>query len=56
MKKNKVYLTMREKKALALSGKEVPVCIRGSKSKNYFIAKLRGTIFDGSLLRKKINL
>lgn len=56
MKTNKVYLTMREKKEMALNGEVVPVCIRDSKHKNHFIAKLRGTIFDGSLAGKKINL
>lgn len=56
MRKNNVYLTMKEKKELALSGKVVPVCIRGSKHKNDFIAKLRGTIFGEPLVKKKINL
>lgn len=56
MKNKKVYLTMREKKEMALGGETVPVCVRGSKHKNHFIAKLRGTIFDGSLVEKKIKL
>lgn len=56
MKKKNVYLTMEEKRALALQGKKVPICIGNSRRKNSFIAKLRGTIFDGSLKNKKLNL
>ena len=56
MKKKKKYLTIEEKKALFLSGKDVPVCVGDSSCKNSFIAKLRETIFDGSLKRKNLNL
>ena len=45
------YLTLDEKKELALSGKVVPICINVKSSKNGFIVKLRN-IFDGSLKNK----
>lgn len=56
MRKKTTYLTMDEKKKLALSGKDVPICVGRSTSKNIFIAKLRGTIFDGSLKNKNLSL
>ena len=48
------YLTLEEKRALALAGKRVPICI-GKSSKNGFIAKLR-CIFDDSLKNKTMQL
>lgn len=56
MRKRNTYLTMEEKKALALAGKEVPICVKGSSRKNSFIVKLRNCIFDGSLKNKKFNI
>ena len=52
--KNK-YLTMEEKKELALRGERVPVCIGNSNQRNGFIAKIR-SIYDGSLKNKKLRL
>jgi hypothetical protein len=48
------YLTLEEKRELAIAGKCVPICI-GKSSKNGFIAKLR-CIFDGSLKNKTMRL
>ena len=56
MSKRTQYLTIKEKKALVLAGKNVPLCIGESSNKNSYIAKLRGTIFDGSLRKKNISL
>lgn len=56
MKKKVVYLTMEEKKMLALDGKDVPLCVGRTAKKNSFIAKIRGSIFDGSLKNKKLSL
>lgn len=56
MKKKIKFLTVEEKRALALQGKEVPICIGDSTSKNSYIAKIRGTIFDGSLKYKKFHM
>lgn len=56
MRRENIYLTMEEKKVLALEGKDVPICVGRSTDKNTFIAKLRGTIFDGSLKNKKLSL
>lgn len=56
MSKGMKYLTIKEKKALVLAGKDVPLCVGESRKKNSYIAKLRGTIFDGSLKNKNINI
>ena len=56
MNKTNKYLTIQQKKELALSGKDVPICIRGTDLKNSFIAKIRGSIFDGSLKNKKLSI
>ena len=56
MRKKTVYLTMDEKKELALNGKDVPICVGRFENKNSLIAKLRGTIFNDSLKNKNINL
>ena len=56
MKKEIKFLTAEEKKNLAMQGKNVPVCIGSSVPRNSFIAKVRGTIFDGSLNHKKFYL
>lgn len=56
MNKKDIYLTMEEKRALAINGKDVPICVGRTSNKNTFIAKLRGTIFDDSLKNKKIGL
>ena len=53
----KKYLTIEEKKKLALSGQDVPLCISldTDKNRNGFICKIR-SIWDGSLRKKKIKL
>ena len=56
MRKQVKYLTLEEKKKLALSGQKVPICVGNSSSKNGFIAKIRGSIFDGSLKNKKMKI
>ena len=56
MSKQVKYLTMEEKKSLALSGQKVPLCVGKASSKNGFIAKIRGSIFDGSLKNKKLKI
>lgn len=56
MSKEIKYLTIKEKKALILAGKDVPLCVGESRNKNSYIAKLRGTIFDGSLKNKNISI
>ena len=48
------YLTLEEKRELALAGKCVPICI-GKSSKTGFIAKLR-CIFDDSLKNKTMKI
>ncbi len=49
------YLTIKEKKILALANKDIPLCV--SKSyRNHFIVKLRGVIFNGSLKNKNIKI
>lgn len=56
MKRKTVYLTLEEKRELALRGECVPVCIGDSNYRNGFIAKIRGSIFDGSLLNKRMKV
>ena len=56
MSKQIKYLTIEEKKKLALSGQKVPICVCKSSSKNGFIAKIRGSIFDGSLKSKTLKI
>lgn len=56
MKSKTVYLTIEEKKEIVKNGGVVPICIQGDGKKNAFIAKLRGTIFNGSLKNKRIKL
>ena len=56
MKRREKYLTIEEKRAYAYAGKRTPVCISDSPIKEYFIAKLRGSIFDGQLVGKRIKL
>ena len=56
MRKANTYLTIEQKKTLALSGKDVPLCVGNTVSKNSFIAKIRGSIFDDSLKNKKFSI
>ncbi|MCC8014888.1 MAG: hypothetical protein LIO87_06795 [Eubacterium sp.] len=56
MSKTNKYLTIEQKRALALSGKDVPLCVGKTVSKNSFIDKIRGFIFDGSLKNRKFNI
>ena len=49
------YLTLDEKKELALAGKTVPIYINVNSSKNGFMVKLRN-IFDGSLKNKTMRI
>lgn len=56
MRFRKKYLTMQQKKEIALEKGYLPVCVSGTKRKNSFIAKLRGTIFSGDLKGKNIKL
>lgn len=56
MRKNEKYLTMAQKRELALKGERVPICVGNSNHKSSFIAKIRGAIFDDSLKNKRINL
>ena len=49
------YLTLDEKKELALSGKKIPICINSKSSKNRFVVKLR-SIFDNSLKNKSMKI
>ena len=56
MNKTNKYLTIQQKKELALSGKDVPLCVRGTGSKNSFIAKIRCSVFDGSLKNKEFSI
>lgn len=49
------YLTLDEKKELALAGKTVPIHINVKSSKSGFIVKLRN-IFDGSLKNKTMRI
>lgn len=53
----KKYLTMGEKRELAMQGKDVPLCVSTTsyKKKNSFICKIR-SIWDGSLKNKSMNL
>ena len=48
-----VYLSIDEKKTLALKGNDIPICVGKNACKNLFIVKLRGTIFANSLKNKK---
>lgn len=56
MYKTNKYLTMQQKKNLALSGRDVPLCINGTNLKTQFIAKIRGFIFDDALKSKKFSI
>ena len=56
MSKQVKYLTLEKKKRLALSGQKVPICVGNSSSKNGFITKIRGSIFDGSLKKKEMKI
>jgi len=51
------YLTIEEKKSLAVQGKDVPLCVSTTsyKKRNSFICKIR-SIWDGSLKNKKIKI
>ena len=49
------YLTLDEKKELALAGKAVPICVNSKSLKSGFIAKIRD-IFDGSLKNKTMRI
>ena len=53
----KKYLTAKEKRQLALEGKDVPICVSygSDKNRNGFVCKIR-SIWDGSLKNKKIKL
>lgn len=53
----KKYLTAKEKRQLALEGKDVPICVSygSDKNRNGFVCKIR-SIWDGSLKKKKIKL
>lgn len=56
MYKTNKYLTMQQKKDLALSGKDVPLCVNGANLKTQFITKMRGFIFDDTLKSKKFSI
>ncbi len=56
MYKTNKYLTMQQKKDLALSGKDVPLCVNGTNLKTQFIVKMRGFIFDDALKNKKFSI
>lgn len=56
MGQKNVYLTMKEKRELALDHKEVPLCVIRNPSKNSFIAKMCGYIFDDTLKNKKFSI
>lgn len=56
MYKTNKYLTMQQKKALAVSGKDVPLCVNGTNLKTQFIAKMRSFIFDDVLKSKKFSI
>ncbi len=56
MKNQTEFLTMEQKRDLALQGKAIPMRIKKSGEKNSYIAKLRGTIFDGSLKKKRLGI
>lgn len=49
------YLTLDEKKELALAGKTVPIHINAKSFKNGFVVKIRN-IFDGSLKNKTMRI
>ena len=53
----KKYLTMEEKRKLAMQGKEVPLCVStiSYKKKNSFICKIR-SIWDSCLKNKNMNI
>jgi hypothetical protein len=50
------YLSIKEKRALVLTGKDVPLCVGESRKKNSHIVKFRETIADGSLKNKIIKI
>ena len=56
MAKEMKYLSMKEKREIAQKGGRVSLCSTGSKNRNFLIAKLRGTIFDGSLNKKAFKI
>ena len=56
MYKNNKYLTMQQKKELALSGKDVPLCVNDTNLKTQFIAKIRNCIFDDTLKSKRFSI
>lgn len=53
----KKYLTMEEKRELAMQGKDVPLCVSTTsyKKRNSFICKVR-SIWDGTRKNKKMRL
>lgn len=56
MYKTNKYLTMQQKKELALLGKDVPLGVNGTNLKTQFVAKMRGFIFDDALKGKKFSI
>ncbi len=56
MKNRKKFLTIEEKMEMVKSGKTAPICYQEKSSRNGFVVKIRGSIFDGVLSRKNIKL
>ena len=54
MKQTKKFLSIKEKKELIRSGQYAPICMSNSPKILSFIAKFRGSIFDGYLKDKRI--
>ena len=56
MCKTNKYFTIQQKKDLALSGKNVPICVNSTNLKTQFIAKIRNCIFDDTLKSKRFSI
>lgn len=57
VKRKQRYLTIEEKRELALQGKSVPICINESQDNNrdIFIVKMR-SIYNGALKNKTLKI
>ena len=56
MPKKMKYLTIDQKKKYLQQGKKIPLRVKGNGRRLNLIAKLRGTISDGSLSMRKMGL
>ena len=56
MTKKMKYLNIEQKKELLRQGKKTPLRVKGNGRSLNLIAKLRGTIFDGTLNLRKMGL